>query len=134
MFDSIGWSEILVLIVLALFILGPDRLPQAASWLGRNMRKIRELATGARRQLRDEIGPEFEEWQQPLQDLQNLRTFNPKHAITQQLFDGDEDPLALRGDGVNGNRPARPSTGTNTAGHGANLAPGEKPPVDPDAT
>ena len=136
MFDSVGWSEILVLLVLALFILGPERLPQAASWLGRNLRKIRELATGARRQLRDEIGPELDEWQQPLQELRNLRGFNPKRAITQQLLDDDQDPLGIRADGTNGDHRGRSTDGRSTTGGtaGGELASGERPPVDPDAT
>lgn len=136
-FDSIGWSEILVLVVLALFILGPDRLPEAASWLGRNIRKIREFATGARRQLRDEIGPELDEWQQPLQDLRSLRTLDPKRAVTQHLFDGNEDPLGLYDETVNGNGRGAPSNGRRgprTTDAEERLPPGEQPPVDPDAT
>ena len=56
MFDSIGWSEILILVVAGLFILGPERLPSAAAWLGRSVRKVREYASGAREQLRSEMG------------------------------------------------------------------------------
>ena len=52
MFESIGWGEILVLIVAGLFILGPERLPQGAAWLGRTIRQVKEYATGARDQLR----------------------------------------------------------------------------------
>ena len=33
-FESVGWGEILVLVVAGLFILGPERLPSAAAWLG----------------------------------------------------------------------------------------------------
>lgn len=87
MFDSIGWSEILILIVAGLFILGPERLPGAAAWLGRNVRKVREYATGAREQLRNEMGDDFEELRKPLQDLQQLRNFDPRRAVTRHLFD-----------------------------------------------
>ena len=48
MFDSVGWGEILVLIVAGLFILGPERLPSAAAWVGRSIRQVRKYATGAR--------------------------------------------------------------------------------------
>ena len=51
-FESVGWGEILVLVVAGLFILGPERLPSAAAWLGKTMRQVREYATGARDQLR----------------------------------------------------------------------------------
>jgi sec-independent protein translocase protein TatB len=86
-FDSIGWSEILILVVAGLFILGPERLPSAAAWLGRNVRKVREYATGAREQLRNEMGDDFEELRKPLQDLQQLRNFDPRRAVARHLFD-----------------------------------------------
>jgi len=60
-FDSVGWGEILVLVVAGLFILGPERLPSAAAWLGQTIRQVRQYATGAREQLRNELGPEFDE-------------------------------------------------------------------------
>jgi sec-independent protein translocase protein TatB len=128
-FDSIGWAEILVLGIAGLFILGPERLPTAAAWLGRNLRKAREFASGARDQLRSEMGPEFEELRKPLQDLQQLRHFDPKRAVARHLFD-DENGLG-NGNYSNGKpngytppRPADPPA----------LSAGEKPPFDPDAT
>lgn len=102
MFDSIGWSEILVLVVAGLFILGPDRLPSAAAWLGRNVRKVREYATGAREQLRNEMGDDFEELRKPLQDLQQLRNFDPRRAVT-RLF--DEVEVSNGGTKPNGHTP-----------------------------
>lgn len=131
MFESVGWAEILVLIVAGLFILGPERLPEAAAWLARSMRKARDFATGARDQLRREMGPEFDEFRKPIEDLRSLRNFDPKRAVTKHLFDGDEDPLGLK---------ELESEGTKPNGHPAvrahreSLAPGEKPPIDPDAT
>ncbi|ASU79779.1 twin-arginine translocase subunit TatB [Actinopolyspora erythraea] len=136
MFDSIGWGEILVLIVAGLFILGPERLPSAAAWLGKTVREVREYATGARDQLRSEMGPEFDELRKPLEDLRGIRDFDPRRAVSKHLFD-DENPL----DGItNGN-------GTGANGHKSRsdaprpsnrreqpLDPGERPPFDSDAT
>ncbi|HEX6357085.1 Sec-independent protein translocase protein TatB [Actinophytocola sp.] len=92
MFDSIGWSEILILVVAGLFILGPERLPGAAAALGRSVRKVREYATGAREQLRDEMGDDFDQLRKPLQDLQQLRNFDPRRAVTKHLFDDIDVP------------------------------------------
>ena len=78
MFDSMGWGEIIVLIVAGLFILGPERLPSAAAWVGRSIRQVREYASGAREQLRGELGPEFDELRKPLEELRGLRDFNPR--------------------------------------------------------
>jgi sec-independent protein translocase protein TatB len=135
-FDSVGWGEILVLIVAGLFILGPERLPEAAAWLGKSVRKVREFASGAREQLREEMGPEFDELRKPLEDLRSLRNFDPKRVVTQHLFDGDSDPLGLNGlnGGAKPNGYPGPNGTPQAAGPPEPLKPGEKPPVDPDAT
>jgi sec-independent protein translocase protein TatB len=136
-FESVGWGEILVLVVAGLFILGPERLPAAAAWLGKTMKQVREYAGGAREQLRRELGPEFDELRKPLEDLRGLRDFNPRNAVRRTLFD-DPDPT-----------PADPPMKPNGFAPGANgsattngasapprtpLTPGERPPIDPDAT
>lgn len=94
MFENIGWAEILVLVVAGLFILGPERLPEAAAWLGKTIKQVRDYATGARDHLKKEMGPEFDQLQQPINDLRSLRSFNPRTAITRSLFDGD-DPRTM---------------------------------------
>lgn len=133
MFDSVGWGEILVLIVAGLFILGPERLPEAASWLAKNVRKVREFASGARQQLQDEMGPEFEDLRKPLEDLRTLRNFDPRRAITNHLFDGDPDPLGLNGTSGGSTKP-NGYPAVSATPEPEPLKPGEKPPVDPDAT
>ena len=122
MFESVGWGEILVLVVAGLFILGPERLPAAAAWLGRTVRQVREYATGARAQLRAELGPEFDELRKPLEDLRGIRDLNPRRMVTRQLFEDDE----VKPNGFPSPKP--PSSSTQP------LAPGERPPIDPDAT
>ncbi|QUH00290.1 Sec-independent protein translocase subunit TatB [Saccharopolyspora erythraea] len=131
MFENIGWAELLVLVVAGLFILGPERLPQGAAWLGRTVRQVKEYATGARDQLRSELGPEFDELRKPLEDLRGIRNFDPKRAMTNQLFDG-ENPL----DGItrNGSTPSSPPASPSRPAEQRPLAPGEKPPYDSDAT
>lgn len=39
---GIGWTEILVILVVALLVLGPDRLPGIARSLGRGLRDFRK--------------------------------------------------------------------------------------------
>lgn len=107
MFDSIGWTEILILVVAGLFILGPERLPGAAAALGRGVRKAREYATGAREQLRTEMGDDFDELRKPLQDLQQLRNFDPRRAVTRHLFEEVDTPNG--GTKPNGHTPPPPA-------------------------
>ena len=139
MFDSVGWGEVLVLLVAGLFILGPDRLPAAAAWVGRAMRQVREYATGAREQLRHELGPEFDELRKPLEDLRGLRDFNPRTAVRRTLFESDDAPQKPNGypapNGSSLPAPAPPAAAPPVPLPTAQQpAPGERPPIDPDAT
>jgi sec-independent protein translocase protein TatB len=132
---NIGWGEFLILIVAGLVILGPERLPSAAAWLGRTVRQVREYANGAREQLRSELGPEFDELRAPLEDLRGLRGFNPRSAITRHLFDDlGDDPSGgmIRSDASKSNGYAAP-TGRGTPVPRP-LQPGERAPFDPDTT
>ena len=45
MFTNVGWSELLVLGVVALVVLGPERLPEAARWLASAIRKVHDFLT-----------------------------------------------------------------------------------------
>ncbi len=78
---NIGPLELVVLVFVGLVVLGPERVPGLARDAGRMIRTLRELATGARTQLREELGPEFA-------DI-DLRSLNPRTAITQVLL-GEE--------------------------------------------
>ncbi|MDT4917624.1 MAG: sec-independent protein translocase protein TatB [Pseudonocardiales bacterium] len=80
---NIGPFELLVLAIVGLIILGPDRLPGLAKDAARLLRTLREMATGARQQLKDELGPEFADV-----DLRNL---NPRTAVQRAVF-GDDLP------------------------------------------
>ena len=90
MFGSVGWGEMVVLLVAALVILGPERLPGAVQWTTQALRQVRDYASGASDQLKKELGPEFEDLRQPLSDLNQLRGMTPKSVITKHLLDGDD--------------------------------------------
>ena len=89
MFDSIGWGEIVVLGLAALFIFGPDRLPTLAKDAAHGLKKAREAITGVRGQLHDSLGDDFDQ----LRDL-DLRKYHPKTFIRDQLMGDDEAPAA----------------------------------------
>jgi sec-independent protein translocase protein TatB len=80
---NIGPLEFVVLALVGIVVLGPDRLPQFARDAARMLRTLRDMATGARQQLREELGPEFA-------DL-DLRNLNPRTAVQRAVF-GDEMP------------------------------------------
>ena len=90
MFANVGWGEMLVLVIAGLVILGPERLPGAIRWASNAVRQAREYLTGATSQLRQDLGPEFDDLREPLSELQKLRGMTPRAALTKHLLDGDD--------------------------------------------
>ena len=112
MFD-LSLTKLMVLAILAVVIFGPDQLPRVAAQAGRTLRELRRMADGARRDLAEGLGPEFQDFD--IADL-NPRTFVRKHL----LDDAEPDPVV-----------ANPYPETQAT---AVLAPGETPPYDSEAT
>ena len=56
-FDINGW-EFVILIVLGIVILGPERLPDYAAKLGRLVRQTKQYADAARSQMQEQLGLE----------------------------------------------------------------------------
>lgn len=77
-FSFNGW-EIFLLIVLAVLIFGPDKLPELARKTARVIAFLRNVANNATRSVKAELGPEYEHLQ--LSDL------NPKNLIAKELAD-----------------------------------------------
>jgi sec-independent protein translocase protein TatB len=75
---DINAPEFVLLIVLAVILFGPERLPDLARKAARVIRYVRTMASSAQQQLSKELGPEFENLD--LRDL-NPRTFVQKHLL-----------------------------------------------------
>jgi sec-independent protein translocase protein TatB len=82
---DIGAGELIGLLVIALLIFGPDRLPGFASDAARFVRKIRAFSSDASRELRENLGPE-------LTSL-SASDLNPKKAIRSHLLDDIDGSL-----------------------------------------
>ncbi|WP_407686204.1 Sec-independent protein translocase protein TatB [Mycobacterium sp. HUMS_1102779] len=106
MFANVGWGEMLVLVVVGLVILGPERLPGAIRWSATALRQARDYLSGVTSQLREDIGPEFDDLRGPISELQRLRGMTPRAALTKHLFDGDDSFFTGNFDG-----PVRPVNG-----------------------
>jgi sec-independent protein translocase protein TatB len=87
---GINGAEFLVLALLALLVIGPERLPQYAAQLGRLVRQARSMAVGAREQVRAELGPEFDEV-----DWRKLdpRQYDPRRIVREALSDTVDEPV-----------------------------------------
>ncbi|WP_395574364.1 sec-independent translocase [Streptomyces sp. BK79] len=148
MFNDIGALELVTLVVLAVLVFGPDKLPKVIQDVTRTIRKIREFSDSAKQDIRQELGPEFKDFE--FEDL------NPKTFLRKQL---DNDDLGLKEirngfdlkkemaevtDAVHG-RESESSSGTSSSSGstGGRIdmskkpeapAPDDRPPFDADAT
>ncbi|MDP9117110.1 MAG: sec-independent translocase [Actinomycetota bacterium] len=140
MFD-LSPAKLLVLAIVGIIVMGPDRLPGLAKDAARMIRTLRDMANGARTQLRDELGPEFADV--------DLATLNPRTAISRALLGDDADKLrsfnprdaVQRGLFGEEEREAAPPAAQPAAAQppidmvkSAPLARGEAAPYDADAT
>ena len=77
MFGDLGFGELIGLAILALVLVGPDRLPSVAVEAAKLIKKIRTYALSATDQIKDSLGPGYEDLRQ--EDL------HPKNFIKKQL-------------------------------------------------
>lgn len=125
----------MVLLVAALVILGPERLPGAVQWTARSLRQVRDYASGATAQLKEELGPEFDDLRKPLSEINQFRGMTPRSAITKHLLDGDDSLFTGKFDtgrfdaaAESAGAPQQPTRRQKP------LKSNEQPPIDPDAT
>ena len=88
MFGGLTIDKFLVIIVIAVFLLGPERIPHYAAQLGRLVRSVRDMADGAKERLREEMGPDFDDV-----DWKKLdpRQYDPRRIIREALLEDSND-------------------------------------------
>jgi Sec-independent protein secretion pathway components len=81
---GLTFDKLLIILVIAVFLIGPDRLPALAQQLARLVKTLRGFADGARDRMREEMGPEFDEV-----DWRKLdpRQYDPRRIIREALLD-----------------------------------------------
>jgi sec-independent protein translocase protein TatB len=84
-FGQFGWGEMLLLIVVGLFVFGPERLPTIVRDGGKVIRQFRDTARTMRDDLQAELGPE-------LADL-DLKSLHPRTLLEKHLLGEDDDDL-----------------------------------------
>jgi len=113
---GMGWPEILVVMVVAILVFGPERLPELARQAGRFLRTARKMVDNAKSDLASEMGEDFA----GLKDL-NLRDLDPREVVRRNIIEAmesDDDEVA----------PSRSRAGQKP------LRVGERPPYDAEAT
>ncbi|WP_030619557.1 sec-independent translocase [Streptomyces sclerotialus] len=154
MFFDIGPLELVALVILAVLIFGPDKLPKVIQDVTGFIRKVRQFSDSAKEDIRSELGPEFKDFE--FEDL-NPKNFVRKHVLEkeeyglQEIRDGfdvkqemAEVTEAVRGNGSDGDSGVRHSLTKETPAAGSGTpdrltkretpASGDRPPFDDDAT
>ncbi len=115
--SGITFDKLVLIAVLGLILIGPDKLPSYAKRLGEWARQLRGFVDGARDRLKDEMGPDFDDvdWKQL-----DPRQYDPRRIIREAL----QDPTTTVA-------PARESA---YAQRQRMLKEGRPAPFDPEAT
>ena len=123
---GISGNEFLVLLLVLVIVIGPQRLPEYAQKLGQLVRQGRVLLDNAKTQIAEEVGPELGDLS--LADL-DPRQYDPRRIIRDGVI--EEDPAAPVPAG-----PPVPSRSTATAYElrQRRLGKGVVPPFDGEAT
>ena len=127
---GLTFEKVLLIGIIAVFLLGPEKLPHYAAQLARLVRQLRDMANGAKNRMRDEMGPEFDEL-----DWKKLdpRQYDPRRIIREALI--DEDPVKEQSATVSRVTPnADGAYLQRKNARDAALAPAEPAPFDSEAT
>jgi sec-independent protein translocase protein TatB len=86
---DINPGELLILLVVAVVVIGPERLPKYAAELAKLVRYARGFARNAREQVREELGEDFDDidWQ-----ALDPRRYDPRRIVREALLDDDDEP------------------------------------------
>ncbi|MFE7315188.1 sec-independent translocase [Streptomyces sp. NPDC057555] len=82
MFFDIGPLELIAIVVLAVLLFGPDKLPKVIQDVTGFIRKVRAFSDNAKQDIRDELGPEFQDFE--FEDLK------PKNFVRKHVLEKDE--------------------------------------------
>lgn len=87
---GLTFEKLLIIGIIAVFLLGPDRLPYYASQLARFVKMLKGMASGAKERMREEMGPDFDDV-----DWKKLdpRQYDPRRIIREALIDDEEPPV-----------------------------------------
>ncbi|MFI6056243.1 sec-independent translocase [Streptomyces violascens] len=81
MFSELSPMKLLAIAIVAVFVFGPDRLPEFIRNATGTLRRVRAFADSAKQDIRAELGPEFKDFE--FEDL------HPKAFLRKHVLDGD---------------------------------------------
>ena len=89
---GLTFDKLIIIAVVAVFLIGPDRLPGYAAQLARLVKQLRRFADGAKDRMREEMGDEFDEV-----DWRKLdpRQYDPRRIIREALTEDEVDYVPI---------------------------------------
>ncbi|MFJ7202200.1 sec-independent translocase [Streptomyces sp. NPDC098789] len=152
MFNDIGALELVTIVVLAILIFGPEKLPKVIQDVSGVIRKIRAFSDSAKQDIRSELGPEFKDFEfedlnpktfirKQLSENEDLKEIRSSFDLRKELNDVTDAVNSKEAEPVPGEAPAAPAAGAAPAPGGPDLvkrvappAPEQRAPFDADAT
>jgi sec-independent protein translocase protein TatB len=119
--SNFGAGEMLVVFLLALIVLGPERLPKVARQAGAVMRQLRQMSSGFQEELRSAI----EDPQPPKKDVAGTKDFSGKLTA---VPDEPVEPAPVVADEVRAGDASEPAAAQD-ASSDTTAADGEEPPA-----
>ncbi|MBR21930.1 MAG: sec-independent translocase [Microcella pacifica] len=88
---GLTFEKLLLIGLIAVLLIGPDRLPMYAAQFGRLVRSLRDMASGAKDRMREEMGPDYDDI-----DWKKLdpRQYDPRRIVREALLEDEEKPVA----------------------------------------
>ncbi len=87
---GLTFEKLLLIGLIAVLLIGPDRLPGYAAQFARLIRSLRDMANGAKERMREEMGPDYDDV-----DWKKLdpRQYDPRRIIRETLMEDDAKPV-----------------------------------------
>jgi sec-independent protein translocase protein TatB len=125
---DINGGEFLVILLVAVIVIGPSRLPRYAEQLARLTKQARHYLQDAKRRVDDELGDDVKDidW-----EALDPRKYDPRRIVRDALLDPEDTPARA---GARARSAAGAAGGARTAAASAPPEPDAPAPFDDEAT
>ena len=94
---GINGPEFVLLLIIGVMVIGPQRLPEYTQKLANLVKEVRRMASGAREQIKDEVGIDIDDvdWKK-----YDPRQYDPRRIIKEALLEHDTKPVSAGAPGA----------------------------------
>jgi len=148
-FSSVGWGEILILVIVGIIVVGSERLPRIITDVKAMIHAARGAITSAKEELGDDFKEDFEDFRKPLSQINDMRRMGARGLVSKALLDDDPEffrdieasargvssavtgqggstSASTRSTGASGQAPAASAEATGSSAAGDTTAAGQK--------